>query len=89
MFPCDLDHVVVNADRTDMRNGGITRIGAMGLVAEGADLAFCVGTFKSGEIDHRDRQIDCEGLARLLDTPCSKFCDSCFQPHLIDARKGP
>ncbi len=78
-------HVGVDADRRDLRSVGAVRIGTAGLGAERPDLAFGVGAFQGGQVDHRDRGVDRPALGGLLDAPGREAGGPLIQPDLVDA----
>ena len=81
----DADQVVVDADRGDGGDRGVGRVGALGLGAQGLDLARGVGALERREVDHPDRQVDGPRLGVGLDRPGGERGGALVGADLVDA----
>ena len=79
-------HRGIDAHRGDRWNRGIEfpRERSQPSIAEAPNLLRCVGTFQSGQIDHRDRQSNSVGLGRGFDRASREFRRSTMHHHGID-----
>ena len=79
-----VDHLGVDAHRSNRRHRRVGRLGPSGLLAEGSDLFGRVGPLQGGEVHTPDGQVEGGPLAARLDRPSGQSCGPSLKGHLVD-----